>query len=503
MLFAQNHKDHYNAINIAIDIIAQICDLTTEATTLETKYGLQLQAPRADPDDEAFEVQKITLANGAAVLWSKKEQSKREDNLLSFQKRISHLRRLKWAIRDKKKFTELLTQLTSLNDGLRGILPPILRNNLDRTLLIDQPDDKGILKLLCSDAAFQFASQDYLRAAKIKYLTLQQEDRVASSPLRLAPPKELDAKALIPDDADEKRGLAKLDGNKVFFEIKTTQETDRRILDLIDARVKSLVSLLQISPKPSNFRVLDCNGYTEIPSRSTSASYHLVFAIPPDLAHHTKLHVETLQSMLRGKGDSRLPLSFPLDARFRLAARLATSVLELHAAKWLHHNITSANVICFSSADAGGDPLAHPYLGGFDLARFDDPREISEIAARDGDNNYRHPDYQLSATGATGGAAGKYRRSYELYSLGVVLTEIGLWRRAETLRPANAHAAAFAAHLRDAAVPMLTYYMGKSYADAVLCCLDAERLQVGGDEERRLSEAFSRKVVAVLEACTA
>lgn len=505
-LFAQQHKDRYTVINTAIEIIAQICDLTTEATNLEKLYGLQLkpQGSSIDPDDAALAAQKISLANGAAVLWSAQERRKREDNLLSLQKRISHLRRLKWAIRDKAKFEELHEQLKSLNDGLRDILPRVQQNNIDRTLLIDQSDQGAILELLVNNEAFQLASQDYVRAAKVKYLTLQQEGRVASTALRLEPAKQLDCQALRPDDADKKRGLATFDGERVLFEVKTTQETDQRILDIIDQRIQGLVSLLQISPKPSNFRVLDCKGYLRTPGAASSSAtrYGLVFALPDDLRDHANTRVQTLHSILRPHGDNRVPVRFPLDTRFQLAARLATSVLQLHEAKWLHHNVTSGNIICLSSsAQDADDPIGSPYLSGFDLARFDDPREVSEIAARDGDNSYRHPEYQISSTGAVGPGR-KYSRSYELYSLGVVLAEIGLWRQAEALRPPNSHAAAFARHLKIAVVPMLAYYMGKSYADAVLCCLETERLASAGNE-KKLSEAFSRRVVAVLEGCRA
>lgn len=73
---------------------------------------------------------------------------------------------------------------------------------------------------------------------------------------------------------------------------------------------------------------------------------------------------------------------------------------------------------------------------------------MSEVTAQTGDNIYRPPDYQLPFSPSS---KTKYRRSYDLYSLGVVLIEIGLWKRIDTLRPEGAQALAFWRDLRESA----------------------------------------------------
>ena len=116
--------------------------------------------------------------------------------------------------------------------------------------------------------------------------------------------------------------------------------------------------------------------------------------------------------------------------------------------------------------DPSSPSIGRPYLSGFEFARFDDPAEVSEAAAQGGDNNYRHPNYQLPLT-----RKHKYRRSYEIYSLGAVLIEICLWNRIESFRQPKTDAAMFAKFLKDTIVPYVGFYTGSEYQTAASNCL--------------------------------
>lgn len=490
--------------------MAHVCDTLTKVDDLENLYGMTLR-DAADPDDRVQAARGISLASGAAAAWSLEERKRREDNLVQLQQRLGRVRAMKWALKDHSRFRDLLSRLKSLNDALREILPPRVRRTYDRTLLIDQVDQRDVLGLLASNdvASQRLAGGGYSTAARFKYLVLH--DPVERDPTSAPAAVELDLQKL---DAEVGAGqhadrlVARYDGAHVLVELKTIEERDPCKVAVIEARLRSLVALLQVTPKPANYRVLDCIGYLRTQTRrdarpSQNLQYGCVFALPGGLAPGTDegsggVRIDTLHSLLRTREDNRVPVRYALGARFRLAALLACSLAELHAAKWLHHNITSHNVVC---ASAGPEAtLDRPYVSGFGLARVDDPQEVSEVTSRGCDNNYHHPDYQLPLPP---GCVRKYRRSYELYGLGIVLIEIALWKRIEAFRPKNSHARAFARHLADAVVPMVGYYMGSGYADPVACCLDTGRLGVGDDEERRLSEAFSRKVVAALDECSA
>src|SRR5208282_4248069 len=78
---------------------------------------------------------------------------------------------------------------------------------------------------------------------------------------------------------------------------------------------------------------------------------------------------------------------------------------------------------------------------------------------------YSHPDVQ----GFTGARRARFRAEYDIYSLGIVLLEIGLWKPFEKQIPDGTLPS-------DAArtnVTLLGFAMGERYMAAVRKCLDA------------------------------
>jgi serine/threonine protein kinase len=257
-------------------------------------------------------------------------------------------------------------------------------------------------------------------------------------------------------------------------------------------RLMNLIDLLRITQKSSHYRLLDCKGFVRHTINSQEY-FGLVFALPSRITAQPKLRLSSLQELLRAEQSKAVPEYFPLEKRFRLATRLANSVAYMHFAGWLHRNLTTDNVICFH---AENDPsIDEPFLSGFGFSRPDNPREVSEFDVNMTSNLYRHPHYQMPQPKQ------KFRRSYDLYSLGIILVEIALWKRISTFWNSGFDALAFQQHIIHKIVPLLGFYMGEKYKDAVLACLDVERLNVNGDEGRRLSSAFSRTVVLQLESC--
>ncbi|KAH7008412.1 hypothetical protein EDB80DRAFT_872214 [Ilyonectria destructans] len=116
----------------------------------------------------------------------------------------------------------------------------------------------------------------------------------------------------------------------------------------------------------------------------------------------------------------------PAGDRFRLAQSLASGLLLLHSSNWLHKNICSDNVVVFRSTNSqltkDTSYIASPYFTGFSYARPDAPGEASmERPETSSLDFYRRP-------GSENGSS----RYNDIYSLGVVLFEIGLWRSAES-----------------------------------------------------------------------
>lgn len=111
------------------------------------------------------------------------------------------------------------------------------------------------------------------------------------------------------------------------------------------------------------------------------------------------------------------PQNVALNERFSLASLLSRSVFFMHASNFVHKSIRPDNVIVFQDASSH---LGRPFLVGFE--RF---RKETTITHRFGDdlwerNLYRHPQRQGIAPDED------FSMQHDIYSLGVVLLEIGL-----------------------------------------------------------------------------
>ncbi|KAF8246587.1 hypothetical protein K440DRAFT_644683 [Wilcoxina mikolae CBS 423.85] len=163
-------------------------------------------------------------------------------------------------------------------------------------------------------------------------------------------------------------------------------------------RIASLASLLALSPKPANFRVLDLAVYYE-----DASSYRLCFVsrLPPSLTT-ASLPPINLYNLIARSGKISVP---PLGDLFRLAQALSTSLLHLHAAGWLHRRIRSNTVLFFRRGknqvlELVQLDLAQPYITGFGYAYsagyWMQPSVVSRSIASVEHDLYRHP---ASATG--------------------------------------------------------------------------------------------------------
>lgn len=147
----------------------------------------------------------------------------------------------------------------------------------------------------------------------------------------------------------------------------------------------------------------------------------------------------------------------------------------MHSLDWLHKNISTRNIIFWSRDGDNRQPeITRPYLLGFDISR---PVEFFETPAK-GDNHeyYHHPVLRKTSD--------KYHRhgfkpSYDLYSLGIVLYKVGLWRSTSwgpieiaeecylIFDPKIGQKALAEGVMRD-----LRQHVGDRYANIVTACLD-------------------------------
>jgi len=113
------------------------------------------------------------------------------------------------------------------------------------------------------------------------------------------------------------------------------------------------------------------------------------------------------------------------EIRFHIARVLTRSLSAFHADGWVHESICSQSVVFFRNHDS--KTMYHkPYLVNFEYARpatGDTSFASSEVLST---RVYLHPERQQVPPK-------KFRKEHDLYSLGVVLLELGLWESAVSL----------------------------------------------------------------------
>ncbi|KAF5720245.1 serine threonine kinase [Fusarium globosum] len=204
--------------------------------------------------------------------------------------------------------------------------------------------------------------------------------------------------------------------------------------------------------------------------------------------------------------------SFPkvgvsLDQRFRLAYKLSEAVFFLHTAGFFHKNITSSSVVLFrrkASPEAQSSDLDNAYLMGFDLIRAADAKTTKEGAVKEPGSSprswefdiFQHPD-RLRGDGSP-----MYINTYDVYSLGVLLLEIGLWEKLSNAaeRQVWNDPSTWAKQLSQLAMSSLGPRTGDRYKSLVKWCLsldgnklvsNAEFLQMILDPLESMANAIS------------
>ncbi|KAF2997584.1 hypothetical protein E8E13_002447 [Curvularia kusanoi] len=184
--------------------------------------------------------------------------------------------------------------------------------------------------------------------------------------------------------------------------------------DIIHERITTLAALLREMNRIVQFRAPVCLGYFY---DDDNGRFGFVFAKPPTVPSNES--PTTLRALL----DTEMP---SLTDRITLMRLLAETVERLHAVDWLHKGLRSSNILFFKDQNTGAINLADPYISGFEYAR---PAQRDDMTQRPSDDPaadiYRHP---LTQSGAS-----PFLKSFDLYSLGIVLLEIAYWQPIERI----------------------------------------------------------------------
>jgi hypothetical protein len=288
--------------------------------------------------------------------------------------------------------------------------------------------------------------------------------------------------------------------NWVYVEFKPYEINPRRPRSSQETltRAHCLANLLRHAKAPeAGFHTLRLRCLVQQTRPSPRLAF--IFDLPPGLAPEPITLLEAIEDK---DGTERRPT---LGERFKMARSLAETLFQFHSVGWLHKSIRSENVLLFRDQQTQTIIYPHPYLVGFEFSR--DVTDSSTVE-RDGlleRNIYRHPDRQGPPEDAPGN---RFSVLHDIYALGVVLLEVGLWRPVmgyEEWRDCGG-ADERKRMLEEHAVERLPHYMGTGYTDAVLACLKGEiadevRGEPSNDVEReKVLLAFWEKVVGGTEA---
>lgn len=230
---------------------------------------------------------------------------------------------------------------------------------------------------------------------------------------------------------------------------------------------------------------IDCVGYTD---DKTQSRYGLVYKAPA--ASHNTLHA------LIAAPDLKTP---DLNDRVALARTLAVSLWSLHSLDWLHKSLCAANILffparglptsaaCAATAAAALVPnISRPFLAGFDAARPDLDAALSVVARNPSIAElHRHPAV------LRGGRC--YTKAFDVYSLGLVLLEVGLWKVLQTYHKPHYSAERWRDRVVLAVlVPGLGSKVGRRYAEVVELCLRANEEMTSAEAGTLMETVVSR-----------
>ena len=186
-----------------------------------------------------------------------------------------------------------------------------------------------------------------------------------------------------------------------------------------------------------------------------------------------------------------------LGEKFKLASTLAIALDLLHSSEWLHKSLRSDNILFFQhraipSSKKSPPSILVPWVTGFEYARLATSASIGYRPDGTKDlDYYHHPD-----------VINGFTKAQDLYSLGVILLEIAMWRPLSTKIPPEKKKDLKAIRnlfLQDAE-KNLPSEMGSVYANVVLLCLG---MSLEGLEDMEFAGEVSNNIIAKLQYCRA
>ncbi|KAI4130346.1 MAG: hypothetical protein LQ338_001781 [Usnochroma carphineum] len=531
---------------VLIAILTEIRALMDDFANLNGKYSEQLRPnDSATAKKEAEELDLVEEFSSISLEYEKKAVERKY--IRGTNHIVNHMRmakdiaknpkRLVWVAFDEQVFVKLLGRLTELNDYLQELLHGQQARKLEQVTektymeMVQVRSSVEELKHLVTAAMLledrgHSATNDIrrrndqvlARLASFKSLNAAHEDPDGQKPPDydsvISTTHLNNSQVYYQEDPSSTSSRSRAEGKffpgdgtftQVWIEWKTYKEKWDQALnkyvpqDENVRRVRELAALLQ-SSKPQEFCSPRCLGYFDDRDDAEQSEHDyrfgLVFEKPVDDLHPVSLH-DLLKTPIPS-----------LTERISLAHKISVCVLYLHAVNWLHKSLRSDSIIFFPPSRS----ITEPYLTGYEYARADRPGETTTGGDVDEWTElYVHPNYQGPGT------KGLYRKTFDIYSLGIVLLEIAYWQPIEKIMGLNMESQTIFEDIkkirerllqpRSDVMEMVKANLGDRYFGAVKSCiLGREAFGIGSKEDEvrvqvgaKLQQGFTRLVTDGLE----
>ncbi|KAI1759331.1 hypothetical protein GGR53DRAFT_471458 [Hypoxylon sp. FL1150] len=395
-------------------------------------------------------------------------------------------RRLRWSLLDKKRVEAIVNEFSDVN---KRIYDNIKLWCLGTSIGVDLQH----LRHLEEDTTSRALGFDV--DARLQIAASAERSMPGTLEIQQSEDARRALSSIVP--VEGKFGIMQWDSDSMLVEYRSyapespvSVEMDSRTYDLVDRLAKLLRQ-----PKETVFRTPSCWGWARQMQHNRVA---FMFSIPDGCAPQPK-------SLYHILGAGAQPPA--LGQRFMLALQLARCISHLQLVKWVHKSFRSENILFFplqADIDLGSTRVAEeclnfsePWVLGYELSRpeaYFSQGQSDRSPLRD---VYRHPDRQ-------GRPTQPFNKVHDIYALGVVLLEIGLWQQATGLEKSGFASVrdpqAIKKQLLRHVEKRLASKMGEKYQQVVLTCLKNEfDVKDDSKEDLKLQQAFRTKVINVLE----
>ena len=452
-----------------------------------------------------------------------------------YTQRMSLLQRCRWSLRGKGRVHTLLKDLRKYNEDLVRLCSWEAQAHINRGLpTVSLPQCKNSFDLQFMAVSAQAAANDksslvavgHQRMAdmarfKAKMVTLTRVSKRFQARWRLLDQRNYKIKSPGP----RALAISQQDQQVVFIEWQSYIGDDGRPSKLAEEQIQRLGDFLSVPNRPHDFRVLD---YIGLFKDEENSRYGVVYHLPSymrDLPRRTR--PENLGHICKPSSLTHLldhvDGILDLGIRFELAKKLMYSIVVVHTCGWLHKNIRSNNIFFFPPRPSGNEgfenrrkDIGRPYIMGYGLSRPDDvpessqhdedkgwhysmssPRqnvsrrheEVYHVDTKPPLDIYQHPDKAADP-------AHRFRHSYDIYSIGLVLLEIGLWQNLQASDNEGwKDSYDFRKYVLKKLVPDLWGQCGSIYGGVVRDCLTmSSDIRLEDERGRRLAWSIAERL---------